>query len=512
MTAFQKMANSDLPILVLSKIFSFFTVNQKLQARQVCKLWKFLIEQTTQHRLCMYEFQMPKACELRWNDGSKELVNDQDKLYVTLEHNRDFRLDKYFINLFKILRLRLKKIYLYHQSPCSNQLKQIGIFKHLNELVLEQIRHVSLDKLSSSTLQTISFKAVRKFATPLTLDTPNLTRYIFWNCSSAGPMYQIVTPAYPERIVYFECQIFRPYTLPNLEHLICQDICDSVDFRNYPKLRKLEYYPEKSDRTLSRIEILKEHQRNNQNLELFISGYKLDSKFNESPVFFNLVFPSYFLFSIDENFGLFSRNFSKLTNQFPWKFEIDYSALLLSFGGQFPGNFFEIFPNINSVIVDGTHLSAGELDNNKLLDFLNERRGLQILKLLDYPFGADFHRRLSAIRPTTSIAELEIRQSDVVEFEIAKFPNLKDFKLTSNHLSLQMLNGFFERKTLLWRSTFWYSHSSSGLFVKLDKFKEEFDWSLWVNVKEDNKCYSKEGSLAAIDFLRKNERTKSCLV
>ena len=174
-----------LPTLVLTKIFSFLTIHEKLRAKQVCKLWKFVVEQIVQQRLCLYASRLPRPSHIRWHEGSNEPMNDQDKLWVINEMQYEERTTRYLLNVANALRLRLRKIYLYNLSFCSRFLKQIEKFKRLDELAIESTFKVILDKLISPSLRTISFKAVDNFSgSPLQLETPNLTRFIFWNWSS----------------------------------------------------------------------------------------------------------------------------------------------------------------------------------------------------------------------------------------------------------------------------------------------------------------------------------------
>ena len=354
-SAFEKMNETDgLPTLVLTKIFSFLTISEKLRAKQVCKLWKVLIEQIVQQRLCIHACRLPKPSHFRWHDGSNARVNDQDLIAIPNETTYDERVNRYLKSVDATLKVRLRKIYLYGLTACSMLLRQIEIFKRLDELALERIHHVQLNKLSSPSLQTICFNGVRRFLGssgfpfPVQLETPNLTRFIFWNWSLVDDSLQEVSLSRPETIVYMKCKKLYFPKLSNLEHLICQEIDEGIDLRNYPKLRKLEYYPERSDQALSRIERLKEHRRSfSPDLEIFVSGFKLDAEFCESPVFFNLVNSIDFVFSVPEDqLTIFARNFPKLTNQFPWRLNVNYPLLLRSFGGQLPGNFFEIFPLI----------------------------------------------------------------------------------------------------------------------------------------------------------------------
>ena len=241
-------------------------------------------------------------------------------------------------------------------------------------------------------------------------------------------------------------------------------------------------------------------------------------QFGESPVFFNWISSTQFSMHKDE-LAIFSRNFSKLTNQFPWRLAINYPLLLRSFGGQIPGNFFEIFPLINSVTIDGTRLAPGELDPNKLIGFLNQCRGLDILKLLDCPLSIDFYRRLPAIRPADFITNLEIRQSEAVELEIeiAKFQNLMNFQLTGSHLSLQMVNQMFRQNNLFGPPCFRYFQKNSDLAISL--FKRHYKHakpSLFRLIVEKGDYVKKLNSVRdysqVIHFLSGDEHAKDCLL
>lgn len=209
-------------------------------------------------------------------------------LSVINDWRYDERVDGYLNNVAATLNLKLRKIFLYKISTCTRFLKQIGIFQQLDELALMHVHAIDLDQLSSPSLQTIAFKRAR-FNLPIQLETPNLSRFIFWNWTFIDDSCQEVSLSYPQRIVYMESKQFWYSNMPNLEHLICHEIEDSINFKNYPKLRKLEYYPERSDQALNRIERLKEHQRwFSKDLEIFVSGFKLNAKFCEPPVFFHL--------------------------------------------------------------------------------------------------------------------------------------------------------------------------------------------------------------------------------
>lgn len=520
------MDGSRLPTLVLSEIFNFLTIYEKNRAKQVCKLWKYVIEQTIQRRLCLYGKLWAKPFHARWDDCLEAPVSELDKFSVLQKHYNVDKSCNYLSRLINVLVSRkedLKKIYLYRCCSCSRFLKSIQDFKRLEELVLEKVDKVWINKLSSSSLLTISFKEVCSFSNwPLYLETPNLTKFIFFNyTTNSYDTFQRVLPSYPERIVYLKCKIL-PNSFTNLKslvHLICQDIGDNVDFSNYPKLKKLEYYPEKSDRALARIENLKEHRRKfSPDLAIFVSGFKLDSAFFASPIFFN--WTGNFLFFIEkDDLALFSRNFSRLTNQFPWRIAVDYLALFDSFAGRIPERFLKIFPDVGSVIVNGAAYlePSQEIDSHKLIDFLNQCRSLKILKLLKLPgLGPDFYWRLSTMSSTSSITRLEISQSEVVEFEIARFRNLKELELTSRRLSLKMVNLALEKDQFFFEFYFNFNDENSDLKIQLSRL-DAYIYSKpnHLYVYKGYECISHNtihNSIEAIDILRGNEQTKNYLV
>ena len=338
----------SLPTLVLSRIFSFLTLKERLRAKRVCKLWKFLIDQIVQQRLCLYAGYAKKPWQIKWNDGSNVTVKEQDKLQVINERRYPWT-NQYLFVVANALSLGLRKLYLYKLTLCSRFMKEIENFKRLDELAIEATFNSTVgDKLTSSSLQTISFKVDDHLFSgfPLQLDTPSLTRFIFWNGGKWEITMRRISPRYPEKIVYMECQNFWFLNMPNLEHLVCHWIEDNIDFRNYPKLRKLEYYPNRCDQALAVIERLKEHQRwFNPDLEIFVSGFDLDA-FCEAPLFFDLNPSDHSEFSINEGeLAIFSSKFSKLTNQFPWRLAVNYPLLRQSFVGQVAGGFFKIFPS-----------------------------------------------------------------------------------------------------------------------------------------------------------------------
>lgn len=420
----------------------------------------------------------------------------------------------YLHKLSKAFCLKLRKICLYKISSCTNFLRKIEVFKQLNELLVERVIRAHLDLLRSPSLQTISFKSVERFSRvtypgPLKLETPNLTRFVFWNkleFPHNEPQNGECLLSYPDRLVYLECTKLSYPKIANLQHLICQEIDDDVDFRNYPKLRKLEYYPVEYVESMRRIENLKEHRkRYNPNLEIFVSGSKLDSNC-ESPIFFKLIDREFSLFSVnkDDDLAIFSKCFGKPTNQFPWRFKVNYLAWLTSFGSQTACCFFQIFPSIYSVVVHGPPAPA--LDANKLIDFLNECRSLECLKLVNCP--SDLYRSLATIKPASYITRLEIKQSEAVEFELTNYVNLKDFVIIGSRLSLQTLNDILKQSHFISQFHFVYRAKNSDLNISVN-WGSSF---LFISNGDYFKRHSIQDRKKVIDFLRDHEQTKDYLV
>ena len=218
---------------------------------------------------------------------------------------------------------------------------------------------------------------------------PNLTRLIF--LESISSHVNRVSPSHPEKLIYFECRDFNYPEFTNLEHLICRVIHDDVDPKNYPKLKRLEYYPIRDNQTFRRIESLKEHRKTfNPHLEISVSGFKLSSEFWDWQVFFEYKNFDECLFALDESdLAFLARNFLKLVGSFPWKISVNYSKLAYFFGGQIPESFFDIFPHISSVTLDRSPPNPKELDVNKSIDFLNKCRGLETLSLNYCELGPD---------------------------------------------------------------------------------------------------------------------------
>ena len=517
-----KMNWFDLPTLVCSKIFGFLKIEEKLKAKQVCKSWKSLIERTFQ-RICFYEDVWPKPCHIRWIDGAK--VNDLDKIWVaepSYEYRGRCNVSHYLSKLANPLDLKLRKIYLFRLPfDCSSFLEKIDMFKQLDELTLEFLignsRLKQIDRLYSLSLQTISFKQVTG-ALPK-LDTPNLTRLIFWNRHCIHMYIQRIVLAYPDSIVYLQCEYFNFPSLTNLEHLICQEIDDSVEFRNHPKLKKLEYYPinrpDKSECSLSRIEKLRQFGKSKRELEIFISGFRLDSRLNWSPIIFNWIDANDFLKGTNGEFlFILASNFSRLSNQIPWSLFVTYSTLLHEFSGLIPKSFFKIFANIQQLIVNGPSLAPGELNANKLIDFLNECHALQTLELLHCDtLDPEFYHRFSTIIPASSLWELTIKQHEFIDFRIDKFENLQVFNLTGSSLSFQLFNRSLEIENF----NFKYSNDRLGLSISLCYCPVKGTNTLYITGwSQDGGSYFKMHPLSdrrkAIDLLRADERAKSCLV
>ena len=207
---------ADLPVLVLSSIFDFLSIPEKLKVRSACKTWKYVIDTfSTPQSVCIYSVFRPY--NKTWCFSNQRIAK---KEMLRLNFNRDAvrRLEMnaaFFQNL--------QKVYLSETGDTDCFLLEVSQLPRLKVLMLEEYT-IAPATLSSSSLEKL-FIECYEFG-GIELDTPNLNSFALQGANCRDRPDCPVVFRFPLRVKHLECPQFTSNLsgLKNLETLVCEEI------------------------------------------------------------------------------------------------------------------------------------------------------------------------------------------------------------------------------------------------------------------------------------------------
>ena len=255
---------NDLPILALSKIFSYLNPKERAKFRRVNKTWKWLIDGIRQENLCVC---LP---EFNWRLG----FNERDVFEVSLYDSNELKFD-YFQK--PDTQQNLRRLHVFYDSHRIFPL-DLNLFSQLEVLELHdysdqlEIR----EELNLPNLKGLALISTT-FSRPVRVNSDHLTNLRI--CDE--PRNSLKSPVHlkrPKALKFLQCTMFisdfKEFT--NLEHLIALQVL--VPLSPFRKLKRLEIYSSKRWNSQPLFDELKTNRHHfRPDLEVFINGFRGNS-------------------------------------------------------------------------------------------------------------------------------------------------------------------------------------------------------------------------------------------
>ena len=330
---------SEMPDLVLLKIFGFFGISQRFRLRLVCKRWRFLVDQVKQRNLCFYGFNFPRENDLSPN---RELEVQSDEMVWT-EKEVNFNFETTFFR-------KLERLFLCHIERPVNWIFQINQLECLKELTIAGIFLESIEtlKLELKNLEVLSLR--ESYFYSLELNTPHLSTLVLWKTRRK------VKVLFPEKVTFLECEDFiidlKPFV--NLETLLVRKL--KVNLADHPKLKVIDL----RDQEKELWENLRAQAWGRKDLTVYSFGFRniFCPRSTSEPV------------RIDESF--ISKNYGELERPITFGMHFDYDTLLSVFGGSIPKNLFKKL--INVIVINAWSIQEQSMNHLQLLRLLKESK------------------------------------------------------------------------------------------------------------------------------------------
>lgn len=396
---------ADLPLVVLAKIFDFLSIPERLRMRQICKQWKFVIDDFNPiQSVCIVYSEFP--CNERWC-FSNQIVSGNEVHYLKRglnDRSIDLRM-QFFRNL--------QKVYLFYTEENVNMfLKEINQLTRLKVLMVEESK-IGLRTLESTSLEKLSLYC--HGLDSIELNTPNLTSLVLRN-SKKRP----VTFVFPLSIEHLKCVSLTSdmSQLKNLKTLVCDEITFDFRLSDFKCLTKLEIWPD--ERQLEVVEQIRE-QRNRLErtaLQLVVSGFEglkklVSCERGEHNDYQRLT--TGYLKQIE-------RYRSNFVGCSAWRAKLEVNTLLQNLD-RIPNELFEHFPGVDLIDPPFEQHAPDTLQENAT-------RLMEIIKMSNtryWCFRQDI-QFLHQLARVESLKHLGIRAKRIKNFEFSCLFNLKNLQ------------------------------------------------------------------------------------
>ena len=400
---------SDLPILVLSRIFSYLSLKERLKLRLVSKLWKALLEEIHQENLCICDRQS------HW-----KVRYDEEDFFEISESEKSLNFD-YFLNPDFNQRIKRLIILADHRHGF---LLDFNLFSQLEVLKIYDCFSLKFPVLNLPNLRTLCL-IYTTLKCDLRVNSPNLSSLTFYNNDLERPTYRFsLLLERPEQVKFLQCRYFNEMfeDLANLEHLIAMQIRNPLD--RFTKLKRIEIFSLTRPSAHPAIKDL-EKNRNlfSPNLKVFMNGF-------EWP-------PPTKILKMKNSFGLnfyFSKkdlkeilnNLFAITRPFQWRVKIDYIDC------SFPDNFFDLFKQIEKVSV------SCPVESERLIRFLQKAATVAMLDLENSFLDQSFYNQLPLIQTIRILNITDCKQSLNFDF-LYELVNLASLYLDAQIIPIKIL-------------------------------------------------------------------------
>lgn len=328
---------SELPTLVLNKIFGYLNVNGRIKCKSICRTWRKEIELLENQKDTLVLHVGRYLWNLKWtnNGGLMKYENSFEMKHLTFLKSP----------LIKLLLKKTKKVaitmyhnLLYAEIELSDLSPYLSLFNHLEEIEIVNFNLKGAQTFDMPKLKHLVIKG--SSVGKLVLRCPSLETLFWDNKVEELQFYRV------KKLKRLTCFGWPKYVmsddkLKGLEYLSLYTIRDerlSDRMLEYmPKLKRFVLYSYYSQANL--LTIQKQKQRlGMRELEILVSGFgaPIEVALERNP-------SDFVALTTDKNLGELFDNYTKLEENFPMKFSLDYAALFDKFK-ILPANFFERFP------------------------------------------------------------------------------------------------------------------------------------------------------------------------
>ena len=428
------MEIQDLPDVVLLKVFSFFSNEEKIKKlTAICKHWHWLVQNSIQ-QLVIYGSRPPYR--LFWDALSKEEV---DPKFIVKARQLTKKFTFKFRALKKLFLFELDQPHLFLISLSEDSLNQ------LVELKITLWPLFYFPTLESKIR--INLTSLRKLCTDSAyyleeaLNTPNLESIAFFDFGCPHKSQEQIR--YPENIKFLLCKFFQTKPiLRNLEHLVCEQIKGELPLEEMPKLKRVEVFPaETSDFEVIEELKMQKHRLKRRDLDIWVSGFK-ENFTKELILFFRKRFHQN-IERIDSPLDPFDHfDYNEPLSVFPNRIYFTSPHLTRRFPNLagIPKNFFKVFVDIRELALSVPVNCQG------LILFLKNARKLEKLSISQNQFEEHFFHELSRIQSIKSLFLNNILPPDA-DYDLGFIFNLRNLQFM--HLTGQDSNIKLSTKLLI---------------------------------------------------------------
>ena len=343
---------SRMPTLVLNEIFGYLSMKERIRCKAVCRAWKMEIELKEKARDTLVLHLGPYLRNARWkhtnNGGLMKFENSfQVKRLNFLQHPRT-----------RTLLKQIKKLAIvnYHLGIMDSEILQTNVhpyIRHFDQCEEIEIREFNLQDTLTFELPKLRALVIRDCpGAKLVVNCPSL-ELLFWNT----PIQEVSFRNIKKLKSLFCCglRVSPNVKFPNLAYLNFYTgshdlmVADGL-LGQMPKLKRFVLNSHNLQADLKNIRAQQERY-GRPNLEVLCSGFSVPVRFALGEI------SSYVKLELCT--GELFENYSKLVENWPWKFWIDYSRLFDKFK-ILPSDFFERFSESYgieiSAVTNYTHL------------------------------------------------------------------------------------------------------------------------------------------------------------
>ena len=398
---------NNLESLVLSNIFDYFNVNEKIKLTLVCKAWHEeigMILNNDQDSLFIYLDYFP--INSIWSNKN-QLIKYRNSLNVSNIKNMDKVLE-----IFK----NIKNLYIFKyfkKNEFEFLFKKLSNFKLLEQLEIYKCRIEFIgSKLDLPNLKNLIIK--KTFINDqLELETPLLETFIFW---SKVKLIKFNYLSKLKRLETLEYKLCRNQ-FKNLESIKCQDLCCGDLNNDHQILIKSLLNGETSlkeihfNETNQRDLFYEELKRNKERLEK--NGIKLLISSLDNSMFccwkgYQYPYKVYNCNQVDNYASKVRNDYPNIPYNLSWLIKCHYTYLTDSFTKRLPVNFFSKFTNIHTLRIKKLD------DQTRLIEFMSGCKRLKRLELDCNELTEDFYGKLHFLN---SIRHLMFGERTRLDFE-----------------------------------------------------------------------------------------------
>ena len=400
---------NNLPCEILAKIIEFLPLVEIEKCKEVCVMWRLLIENDIRLRHLVISDQAMSGRKWSFNYAPVDRSNLIKQFSLI-----DRKLDEPIFKNIRSLYVCSKSFdgVISNVGQMLSKLKRLVRLEMLNLKIREKSCVINLPNLIYLSIQNVNFKAMR-------LDTPALShlRMIYNGRMNEIEMSKMIKIQHSTSIKYFESTKYHSAveSFANLEYLACKEIENLPnDFlKGLPNLKAI-YLSKARYASRNVFDTLKQqNQQLKRNLKIYyfgIDGLNLDTNSN------NELDDGYFSAN-KKTTKLLCKNYHKLAEHASFIYGLDYSVVEEHFV-EIPSDFASKFVDLKLVKVNG------KVNSKQLIGFLKNHRCLNELNTENASLTQLFFDFLPRLCPHLNSLSIRDRKKSYDFNFILKFKNL----------------------------------------------------------------------------------------